>query len=211
MKKIIASVAILCAAFSFHAQAQNAYETQVKYNKNNQNAVVAEYELPKDVVEAALKERFEKAGLGKAKSSKGYLTYPGKLWNEVTTAKVDVFAKVEEKKGKSTVQILVSTGNDNFITSGSDANAIQNVKTFMNSFLKDVTAYQLKLDIEKQEELLKKAEKEFNNSVSSGKDLSKEKEKLEKKITENTNEQTLKQRAFDDEKIKLETLKGRKS
>lgn len=211
MKKIIALSAIFCASFAFQATAQNAYETLVKYDKANQNAVVAEYELPKEVIEAALKERFEKAGLGKPKNSKGFMTYTGKLWNEVSTAKLDVFAKVEEKKGKSTVQILVSTGNNNFITSGSDANAIQNVKTFMNSFLQDANAYQLKLDIEKQEEIVKKSEKEYNNAVDNGKDLAKEKDKIEKKILENTNEQSLKQRTLDEQRMKLETLKSRKS
>lgn len=209
MKKVIATFAFICGFIA--AKAQNAYETSVKFDKSNQNAIVATYDLPKEVVEAALKERLEKAGLGKPKGSKGFMNYAGKLWKEVSDDKVDLYVKVEDKKGSSAVQILVSKGYDNFISSGTDAHAVQNVKSFLQSFNTEVLAYQLMLDIEKQEILVKKSEKEYNNAIDNGKDLAEEKGKIEKKIAENTNDQSLKQRALEQEKARLETLKSKKS
>jgi len=209
MKNLINTVALAVAiTFAGTATAQNAHEASVKINKNNQNAVVADYDAPSSVVEGALKERLAKEGLGKMKTSKGFMTYSGVLWNSVSKEKMDVYFKVEGKKEKSTISVLVSRGYDNFISSGNDAPTIENVKSFLNSFMNDTKAYQLGLNIAAQEEMVKKAEKAFSNSTSNNKDLLSEKEKIEKKIAESTNDITLKQRALDEEKQKLQELKA---
>jgi glycerol dehydrogenase-like iron-containing ADH family enzyme len=210
MNKAIKSIALVLAiAATGTATAQNAYESSVKINKTTENAVVADFNKPADVVEAALKDRLEKEGLGKMKSSKGFMTYAGTLWNSVSSDKLDVYFKVEGKKDKSTVSVLVSKGYNNFVTSGSDAKIVSNVKAFLNDFSAYTNSYELSLNIKAQEEIMKKAEKAFNNSTDNNKDLLSQKEKLERKIVESNNEQILKQKALDEEKRKLEDLKAR--
>jgi hypothetical protein len=208
MKNAIKSIALVIAiAATGTATAQNAHESSIKFNKKSENAVVADFNKSAEVVEAALKDRLEKEGLGKMKTSKGFMSYAGTLWNSVSADKLDVYFKVEGKKDKSTVSVLVSKGYDNFITSGSDAKTIDNVKAFLNSFVTYTNSYQLTLDIKAQEEAIKKAEKAYSNSIDNNKDLLSQKEKLEKRIAESNNEQTLKQKALDEEKKKLSDLK----
>src|SRR5690349_22813643 len=102
MKKVLTSLAV-ALAITGTATAQNAYESSVKFDKSNQNAVVANFANPADVVEAALKERLAKEGLTKTKSVKGFRAYMGTVWPSVSPVKVDVYYKVEGKKGNSTV------------------------------------------------------------------------------------------------------------
>jgi len=208
MKKILCSLALLVAAAGT-VMAQQVRETAVKFNKTSEPALVAEYDKPAGIVEAALKDRLEKEGLGKMKSSKGFMTYKGVLWNSVSSDKLDVYFRVEGKKDKSAVTVLVSKGYDNFISSGSDARTMDNVRAFLGGFMAHAQAYQLGLDIKAQEEAIRRAEKAYNSSVDNNKDLLAQKEALEKKIAENNNDQLLKQKALEEEKKKLGDLKAR--
>lgn len=175
--------------------------------KAQQSAIVADYEMPVSLVEDALKDRLEKAGVTNRGSSKGFIAYKATTWNEVSADKVDVYAKVEGKGNKSTVTILVSKGYDNFISGTSDAGMTEKVKNFLNDFINHAAAHRLKIDISKQEEMVKKAEKDYTGAVSNGDDLSKQREKIEKQIAQNKDEQTQKQTIVDQEKAKLEELK----
>lgn len=208
MKKILLSLTwVLALAVGGTATAQNAHESSVKFNKTNENAVVADYEKPAEIVEAALKKQLESEGLAKGKNSKGYLTFSGVKWSKVSNEKVDVYFKVEGKKEKSTVTVFISKGYDNFISSGSDSRSIDNVKGFLNGLVHHANAHHHSLNIAAQEEAIKKAEKAYNSSSQNGKELMAQKEKLEKRIAENSNEATQKQKSLEEEKQKLETLK----
>lgn len=211
MKRItsIATVLLASACFSGTAFSQKAYEAQVEYDKEKRTGVVAEYNVEKKTVEEALKERLEKAGLGKPKSSKGFLHYPGVVWKDISTEKIDVYTRVEGKKDNAVVSVLISKGYDNFITSGNDGNIIQNTKKFLDNFNRDITVYQLQLDINKQEAMVKKAEKEYQSSVDKGKDLATDKERLEKKIADNETEQKSLQKELEKAKTALDGLKRR--
>ena len=209
MKKIFQSLAFsLAIAGAGTASAQNAHESSVKFDKNNENAIVADYNKPADIVEAALKKQFESEGLSKSKSKSGYTYFSKVTWNKVGSQSADIYYKVEGKKEKSTVTVLVSKGYNNFISSGSDASAVDNVKAFLNDLSRHADVHQHTLIIKAQEEAVAKAEKAFSNSADNNKDLMAQKEKLEKKIAESTNEQTLKQQALDAEKKKLTDLKA---
>jgi len=204
--KSLSAAALLLTAANI-SYAQNAQEGRVSFMKGDQNAVVAEYDLPKNIVEDALKERLEKAGLSKRSSEKGFMAYKGAIWTEVSPDKVDVYAKVEGKGAVSTITLLVSKGYDNFISSATDPEKVQKVQAFLNSFIKDAKLYQLKLSIAAQEEAVKKAEKELKNTAEDGQKLAKDKEKVEKQIAENQTAQGQKQTTLDAAKVKLEELK----
>ena len=209
MKKVINSLALAIAiTIAGTATAQNAHESSVKFNKNNENAVVADYEATAEVVEGALKNRLEKEGLGKMKTSKGFMVYSGVLWNSVSNEKIDVYFKVEGKKDRATLSVLISKGYDNFVTSGSDSRTIVNVKAFLNSFINDAKAYQLRLSIAAQEKVVKEVEKDMKGSAEDGEKLLRDKEKVEKQIAENKTEQGKKQTVVDAEKKKLEEPKA---
>lgn len=186
--------------------AQDAKETTIRYNKTNQNALIATYDQPAEVTEAALKERLAKEGLTKMKSSNGYMAYPGVIWSPVSTDKMDVYFKVEGKKDKSTITVLASKGYDNFVSSASDPVIVDQIKRYLNGFAAHASAYNLGLAVKAQEEVIRKAERAYNNSIEANKDLLVQKEKLEKKIAESNNEQMLKQKALNEEKLKLTSM-----
>ncbi len=200
------SIVTLSAAAS-HCMAQNAHESSVKFMKGQQNAIVADYDLPGDVVENALKERLDKEGLGKKSSEKGFMAYKAVTWAGIGPDKMDIYVKVDGKDGKSTITLLASKGYDNFVTSANDADKVQKLEAFLNSFTNDAKAYQLKLAVAAQEEVIRKAEKDYKGSVEDGDKLSRDKEKLEKQIAENKNVQGKKETALSSEKGKLEELK----
>lgn len=193
MKKLIPSL-FLALTIAATASAQSARETSVKFNKNNENAVVAEYDSKADMVKEVLKERLDKEGLGKMKSSSGYMRYSGVTWNTVSSDKMDVYFKVESRKGKSMISVLLSKGYDNFVTSTSDGRAIDNVKAFLNSFDDEIVAYQKALDVKAQEEAVKKAEKKQQK-------IAEQQAKLEK-------ENAAKQKALEEERRKLNSIKA---
>jgi len=204
-KSLAAAAFIVTAATSSFAQ--NAHEGRVQFMKSDQNAVIADYDLPKNIIEDALKERLEKAGLGKRSSEKGFMAYRGATWTEIGTDKMDIYVKVDGKGNMSTITMLVSKGYDNFINSASDPEKTQKVQAFLNSFIKDARLYNLKLSILAQEDVIKKAEKDLKSSVDSGDKLQKDKDKVEKQIADNKSEQDKKQSAIDAAKVKLEELK----
>ena len=196
----------LVISTSGHLFAQDAKETTVKYNKVNQNALIATYDQPAEVTEAALKERLSKDGLTRMKSSGGYMAYSGVIWSPVSTDKMDVYFKVEGKKDKSTITVLASKGYDNFVSSANDPVTVSQIKRYLNGFAVHANAYNLGLSIKAQEDVIRKAEKAYNNSVEANKDLLAQKEKLEKKIAESNNEQLLKQKALNEEQLKLTSM-----
>ena len=187
--------------------AQNAHEGAVKFMKDQQNAVMADFDLDKDVVKDALRERLEKEGLGKSHSDKGFINYKAATWTAVSPDKVDVYFRVDGKDNKSTVTMLVSKGYDNFITSAKDPEVVQRVEAFLNSFLNDAHAYQLRQNIAAQEEVVRHMQKDYDGSVSDGGDLAKSKEKIEKQMAENKADQEKRQTALSTEKAKLDDMK----
>jgi len=208
MKNVLKALSIVTLTIAAQSSfAQNAREASVKFMKGQQNAIVADYDLPKDVVEDALKERFDKEGLGKKSSEKGFMAYKGTTWVGISPDKMDVYAKVEGKGDKSSITLLASKGYDNFVSTATDADKVQKLEAFLNSFIKDAKAYQLKLAIAAQEEVVRKSDKDLKGSTDDGEKLLRDKEKIEKQIAENKTDQDKKTTVLGSEKTKLDDLK----
>lgn len=193
----------------FQAKAQNAMETSVDFKKDKHNAVVATYEVPKDMLEAALKQRLDKDNLGKMKKSDGFITYSAVIWNVTGNVKMDLYFKVDGSKNKSTISVLASKGYDNFVSSNTDADIINNLKTYLNGFTDVIGAYKLSLEIKAQEDLIQKTEKDYGKVTDKTADLEKQKLSLEQKITEQKNLQAHQQTTLNAAKAKLTEMKTR--
>lgn len=185
MKKMIFLASLMIAIHASNSFAQNAHEARVKFMKTDQTAVVADYDLPKAQLEMALREKLLSLGLGKGRSQKGFLFFEGVNWKDVSGDKLDVYVSVEGSAAKSSATVLLSKGYDNFISSASDADKINRLQTFLNSFAKDARAYQIRQQIIAQEAILAKYEKERVRKVADGQSLQKELEKVQLKINAN--------------------------
>ena len=200
---VVAAVAalFLSASVSF---AQNARETTAKFKDNLQPAITASYVADPDFVESSLKEKLAKDGFGKRSSESGYDAYKATFWGRVSSDKLDIYMKVNGKRGNATVTMLLAKGYDNFVSGNKDAALVSKVQDFLNSFADYLKTKQA---IMQQEDVVKKMDAEQKKLNDESADLVKQREALEKKMAENKASSTQKQAMLDAEKAKLEDIK----
>jgi len=188
MRKIHLVTALLFMATFAFAQAR---QTTADYNKTMQPAIETEIPFPEKTVLKSLVDKMEKRGY-KGKEVKGYTVFKGVNMPEIGPDAYDLYFKTDRKKKDKDVTILtmlISTGNEKFISEGDNVKVLDDSKTFLNNHSAHAAAYDLELQIKDQDEATTKADKKYNNLVDDGKDLVKKKEKLEKEIEENLKKQ----------------------
>jgi len=205
-KMVVAGFAFLCTTTTY---AQNVREVAIKMNKVEQKALAADYPYAKGFVTQALDEKFNLAKFGKSKRKSGFDLYSGVSWMEVAPAdKLDVYVKTEERKGNTTVSILLSRGYDNFLTSTTDATQIENLKTFLVGLSTGIQAAELQKKIEDQMKVVKAAEDKTASVVKDYESLKSQKEKIEKSMEQNLEAQKKANSDVDAAKAVLEQLKS---
>jgi hypothetical protein len=189
--------------------AQGAHDANIRFGKVDRSGLIAEYPFSKGITENALRARLEQAGLGKPKSDKGFMSFQAVKWAGLSETQFDVYAKVDAGKGDklSTVILLVSKGYDNYVSAASDPDISAQLKTFLNSLLPDIRAQQLLADIDVQEDLVRRAEKEYKDADDDGNKLSRERERLDKQISENVSEKQKRADALSVAKARLDQMK----
>lgn len=166
---------------------QNAKVSTVEFNKTPQPCVMADYAIPADMVEGALKKKFNDAKLGSgSKANDGFRVYKGVVIPEITKEKIDVYYRVEDKKPNATIYMLTSKGYDNFMKMDPDSVAVTNTMTYLDKFVKDAMAFSLNDQIVKQNDVIKDFEKKAKSTAKDGESLQKDKGKIESKISKNT-------------------------
>lgn len=205
-KMVVAGFALLSTTTVF---AQNVREVAIKMNKVEQKALAADYPYAKGFVTQALDEKFNLAKFGKSKRKSGFDVYSGVSWMEVAPAdKLDVYVKTEERKGNTTVSILLSRGYDNFLTSTADATQIENLKTFLTGLSTGIQAAELQKKIEDQMKVVKAAEDKSASVAKDYESLKSQKEKVEKSMEQNLDAQKKANSDVDAAKAVLEQLKS---
>ncbi len=207
MKKLILSLVAIMAMYTTNAQ--NAKESSIEFLKSTQPCVEANYNRPSDLMEEALKKRLSDAKIGSGDKAKGgFRVYKGVIVPEISTDKIDLYTKVDGKKENATVYILVSKGYDNFVTSAKEEVTVGNMKNFLNGLEINAASLKLLADIEAAKEAVIKAEDKYKTSIEEGTDLVSQKEKIERKIAENKENQSAKQKEVKGAKDALETLRA---
>lgn len=207
MKKLIALLSCSFLLGSMNTNAQSIQETTLKFDKNNVNAVVAEYKRPESVMEDALKVQLEKEGFGKYDKKKGYWSYINTNWKRTGNLSLDIYFKVDGNKSKSTITVLVSKGYNNFTSSATDPEIINTVREFLKNLEGTATDVQFALDVKAQQEVVADAEKRYNRALSDSTDLVNEKQKLENKIVQQSSEIQTKRGELDQHRQKLDAMK----
>ena len=98
---------------------------------------------------------------------------------------MDVYFKVDDKKTSSSVAMLLSKGYENFMSSESDPQVIENAKKYLASMKKDIMSFGYNTEITKLQDKQKSLEKDLKKSVKNGSSLQKDKSKLEAKQRDN--------------------------
>ena len=190
--------------------AQGVKEGNYRFDKVDRPGLGVEFPYSKGLVANALKERLDKAGFPKQKTDHGFTYYKGVTWPEITPGQIDVYTKVDGKDNQSTVLLLVSKGYDNYVSSATDPAVSAKLKAFLESLLPDIKASQLQADIGNQEKAVREAEKDYKKMDKEGNKQSREKEQLEKDISDNVSDKAKTAETLDAEKEKLDDLKDQK-
>lgn len=220
MKKL---TAILIACFAAHAAFSQSVTTSVSYNKTNQTGLLLELPYDQEVAEGFIVTNLKKTGY--EPETKGSLFWKNSKINGFYTFKnvrlegadqpLDLYFKVERKSRKqsdqSTIYMLVSKGNETFISPDSDEDIHKAAKRFLNGFLEQSAVYKLDLDIKGQENVVKDAEKKLKKLQDEEKSLTKKIEDLQNDLKKNRENQESQQKTIETEQKKLEDLRAQKS
>ena len=164
MKKLLLFATLF--AMAFLANAQVPTEQTITFEKKAvQGVTVVVDGYTVDVVAEALKNRFEKTSSLKGKKGKsGYYNYLNQTFLDFSPKNLDIYTLVEvdgkRKSGQVAVSILVSTGNQNFISSTNDAETFEKVKRFLTAFNAYLKEYDTNKKIAEQRVVLSGLEKD---------------------------------------------------
>jgi hypothetical protein len=206
MKYFFLAAALIFTAASPLA-AQNAADATVRYQKTERPGMTVDYELPKADMEEAILAKMETSGPGKPKSKGEFITWQNVSWPEVAPGQVDIYMKVDGSKKKTTVVLLVSKGYDNFVNRANDAATGDRMKAFLDGLQNAVGRVYMNRNITMQEDVIRRAEKSYDDLKKQGEDLAKQQEQLTRKIADNKAAMEKQQGAWDGEKTKLEQLR----
>jgi peptidoglycan hydrolase CwlO-like protein len=107
--------------------------------------------------------------------------------------------------------MAVSKGYDNFANGTTDSLLIANIKTFLESFIKDADYHSADIGIGAQQEEVTKDEKAYQQLVNEQQELQKKVRTMEGRIQEIQNELTAKRDSIDKKKAMLELAKGKRN
>lgn len=211
MKKILYTfITLLFLNATAYSQARYAF---IDFKDAQKPAIVNDFSYPESIVTKALQDKMQKLGY-KGKDSKGFITYRNVTITELGTTAFDVYFKIDRKSRKekdiTSVTMLLSRGNENFVTEADDAQAINNAKYFLDNLIPNVQAFDLQKQISDQEDVVKKAEKKYKNLQDNGDDLQKRKRKIEQQIEENNKDQKDQQSEIQKQKQILDALQAKR-
>ena len=208
MKKIFTLLCFVAVYFSAMAQAEIS---TVSYNKTDRTAIVNEMPYPEKTIMKAIDNKLEQMGY-KGKDTKGFTVYKSVRMPELGSGEYDLYYMAERKsrrnKDNSTLTLMISKGEENFANKGKDAALLANGKTYLDSILPMITAFDLEMQITNQEDEVKKADKKYNNLMDDGQSLEKKRKGIEQDIEDNKKDQEKSSGDLEKQKQILETLKA---
>lgn len=208
IKILLLSSATLFTGTAMYAQARDA---SVMIDKENRNAVMITIDQPEKITNEALQERMERSGL-KEKEKKGIVSYKGVTLSEISPDKVDIYTKVEAgPNNSSVVYMAVSRGYDNFTNTTVDSTITQNVKTFLESFVKDAANHSADVGIKNQIKDVIKDEKNYQRLLDEQRDLQKKKLNIDNRLKEIQNELSVQEEGINKKKSGVEDAKVKRS
>lgn len=197
-------------SLTFSLQAQNATEGKISLLKADQPCVQADYNVSEDLLEEVISDKLAQYKIKKGDKVKGgFRVYKGVSIAEISDDKIDLYVVTSGKNNNSKASILVSKGYDNFVSSASEPDMVEKMKTFLNSLNTPTLVAQIKYDIKKQEEVVDKTEKTEKSLIKDGQDLEKELKRIQEKIEQNKKDVENAKNNVTGEKATLSELKSK--
>jgi hypothetical protein len=210
MKKIIYTL-ITLFIFTITCSAQTRY-VFIDFKDAKKPGVQNEFSYSDKTVSGAIDEKMTKMGY-KSKDVKGYTVYKNVLLPELGSQAYDLYFKVDRKsrkeKDNAVVTMLVSSGNENFISDSSDGITMNNARNYLDNLLPTLTEYDLQQQVNAQQDIVTKAEKKYKSLQDDADDLQKKKKKLEQQMEDNAKAQKDQLVEIDRQRQLFQSIKSR--
>jgi hypothetical protein len=210
---------LLLLTFGLYASAQSV-NTSVKFNNADKPALMLYLPYNQEVAEGTILSKLKETGFEpeskgslfwKQNKADGFYVFKGVLLKGDTNQLVDLYFKVDRrgsrKDNQSVIYMMTSKGAENFVNDASEPQAHAAAQKFLNNFTSETATYQHTLNIQTQEETVKKAEKKYADLVGDEKDLNNKIAKLQADLQKNREEQINQQATVEMEKKKLADMK----
>jgi hypothetical protein len=216
MKNIIATILAIAAGLNW-AAAQSSVSS-VSYNKSTQPALMLQLPYDEELSEGFILTNLKKTGYDA--ETKGRLFWKQNKVNDFYVFKdvrfegvgqpVNLYFKVEAKGGsqpESAVYLLVSKGNESFVSFNADQDVYNAASKFMNSFVEQSAAYKLDVDIKKGEAAVQDSQKKMSKLQETENDLNKKIKELQDALHKNKMEQQAEGRQIVAQESEIAVLK----
>ena len=166
---------------------------KIEYQKGEKQAAIIELPYPPEIVEGALRKKFESA-LVKEERLKGMQVFKGSRLTASDGQVVDLYFRME-KRGRrepdqSVVYLILGRPNENVALRPADDNyRVNDARNFLNTLSPVVAAYDLEVKINKQDELIKKSEKNLEGLADDQRLYEERLKDLQDKLTQNKKDQ----------------------
>jgi len=201
------------------ATSAQSVSTGVSYNRSTQPALMLLLPYSESIAEGAILQKLRDNGYdpetkGKSfwKQNKvhGFYTFKGVVLKDIYQSPLDLYFKVEPKGKKgdetATVYLMVSKGDEKFITPETDQEIHSGAKKFLNKLIDESAAFKLKKEIEVQEGEVKEAEKKLAKVKEEEQELQKKIAQLQEEVRLNKQQQENQTKVINTEKAKLAEL-----
>jgi hypothetical protein len=172
-----------------HLTAQTATRSTLEIQRNPTVAARIDIPYSADIVESAIRQRLESATI-KEERSKGMQIFKGARLTPTDGEVVDFYFKVNRKAASSELYLVLGRPNENVaLRTQNDDYRVNDARKFLDQFVPFVAAHKLENDISKQDELVKRAEKNLSNLASEQSYLEERLRELQDKLAQNRREQ----------------------
>ena len=197
--------------------------TIVKYNKASKPALMILLPYTEEIAEGAIVQKLKEIGYNpeskgslfwKKNTIDGYYIFKGVALRDLNGQVVDLYFKVDRKSRKDNAQsyvyMMVSKGEEQFISSETDTAIYSASTNFLNRFSEYGASYKLDVDIQNQGETVEAAQKKYTRLRDDEADYVKKIADLESKLKSNREQQDTQVKVIEAEKKKLEDLRTKK-
>lgn len=184
MKQLMLMIVVSIITLSVNAQSQTGITT---FNKSPQPSVINNLPYSQEAVLNGVENKM--STYGKPKKVKGFNMYKNVLVPEISNEPLTIYFNAEKKSnrdnGNAVLTMLLSNEFDRFYSPEENSNLFAKAVTYLNSFEAPVAAASLELQINDQDDAVKKTDKKLKNLRDDGIDYENQKKKLDAKIAQN--------------------------
>lgn len=220
MKTKSLTVIVMFVAMAAYSQQPSA--TAIKYNKSLQPALKIDLPTSMENMEAIILNKLKQTGYSpettgalfwKENKVNGFYEYNSVVLPLPNTRKLDLYFKPvnnnKEETNKSTLYMLVSTGNENFSSPEGDSTIWNSSVSFLQSFVESTAAYSLSQDINGQQKIVSNSRDKLEKLTTDRKDMEAKMKKLEDDMRTNKSSMESQQVEIDYQVRALDSLKAK--